>query len=97
VNNFVAVIDNNEEDIRALIRASLEKERFRVQEHCEAKGFLASLASERPDFFMLDLMFPDMHGAQTVRILVFRSLCAARLPMRPTCSSAFNSAPMTLQ
>jgi DNA-binding response OmpR family regulator len=68
VNNLVAVVDD-EEDIRALVRASLEKERFRVQEYCEGKGFLASLASERPDLLVLDLILPDMHGFDICRRL----------------------------
>ena len=68
VNNIVAVVDD-EQDIRALVRASLEKERFRVREYSEGKGFLASLATERLDLLVLDLMLPDMTGFDVCRML----------------------------
>jgi DNA-binding response OmpR family regulator len=52
----------DEDDIRALVSAGLKKERFRVREYADGKGFLSSLRSERPDLVILDVMLPDTDG-----------------------------------
>ena len=61
MNELVAVVED-EDDIRALVTAALKKERFRVREHPDGKGFLASLAADRPDLVVLDVMLPDTDG-----------------------------------
>jgi DNA-binding response OmpR family regulator len=66
VNELVAVIED-EDDIRDLVAAALKKERFRVREHPDGHGFLASLAAERPGLIVLDLMLPDMDGFEICR------------------------------
>jgi len=68
VNKLVAVLDDDG-DIRALVRASLEKECLRVQEYPEGKTFFASLSTERPALLVLDLMLPDMNGFDICRML----------------------------
>jgi DNA-binding response OmpR family regulator len=47
MNELVAILED-EPDIRALIAAALKIERFRVREYCDGRGFLSSLATEKP-------------------------------------------------
>jgi DNA-binding response OmpR family regulator len=68
VNELVSVIEDVEE-VRVLIRVCLKKERFQVREYSDGKGFLTSLATERPDLLVLDLMLPDMNGFDILRRL----------------------------
>ena len=66
MNELVAVVED-EDDIRALVTAALKKERFRVREHPDGKGFLASLAADKPDLVVLDVMLPDTDGFEVCR------------------------------
>ncbi len=61
MNELITIVED-EDDIRALVSAGLRKERFRVQEFSDGKGFLASLRSAKPDLVVLDLMLPDTDG-----------------------------------
>jgi DNA-binding response OmpR family regulator len=61
MNELIAVVED-EDDIRALVCAALKKERFRVREFGDGKGFLASLRGDRPDLVVLDIMLPDTDG-----------------------------------
>ena len=61
MNELVAIVED-EDDIRALVCAALKKERFRVREFPDGRGFLASLRRDRPDLVVLDLMLPDTDG-----------------------------------
>ncbi len=66
MNELIAVVED-EDDIRALVSAALKKERFRVREHPDGRGFLASLTADRPDLVILDLMLPDTDGFEICR------------------------------
>jgi DNA-binding response OmpR family regulator len=66
MNELVAVVED-EDDIRALVAAALKKERFRVREHSDGRGFLSSLATDRPDLLVLDVMLPDTDGFEICR------------------------------
>jgi DNA-binding response OmpR family regulator len=66
MNELVAVVED-EDDIRALVTAALKKERFRVREYPDGKGFLASLAADKPDLVVLDVMLPDTDGFEVCR------------------------------
>jgi DNA-binding response OmpR family regulator len=68
LNKLVAVVDDDE-DVRALVRAGLQKERFLVREYSDGKGFLASLDTERPDLVVLDVLLPDVDGFDICRLL----------------------------
>ena len=61
VNELITIVED-EDDIRALVCAGLKKERFRVREYADGKGFLSSLKSEKPDLVVLDVMLPDTDG-----------------------------------
>jgi DNA-binding response OmpR family regulator len=61
MNELITIVED-EDDIRALISAGLKKERFRVRECADGKGFLLSLRAEKPDLVVLDVMLPDTDG-----------------------------------
>jgi len=61
MNELITIVED-EDDIRALVCAGLKKERFRVREYADGRGFLASLRSEKPDLVVLDVMLPDTDG-----------------------------------
>ncbi len=61
MNELIAVVED-EEDIRAVVCAALKRDRFRVREFADGKGFLGSLRTDRPDLVVLDLMLPDTDG-----------------------------------
>ncbi len=61
MNELITIVED-EDDIRALVVAGLKKERFRVREYADGRGFLTSLRSEKPDLVVLDLMLPDTDG-----------------------------------
>jgi DNA-binding response OmpR family regulator len=61
MNELIAIVEDDD-DIRALVSAGLKKERFRVREHADGRGFLSSLRSEKPDLVILDVMLPDTDG-----------------------------------
>lgn len=52
---------------RDLMRASLEKEGFKVVEACNGAEGLRKLATMRPALILLDLMMPEMDGFQFTR------------------------------
>lgn len=65
----IAVLDD-EEDIRELIRATLEKENYEVALFERGKEFYETLAENQiPDLLILDLMLPDVDGMEVCRFL----------------------------
>ena len=58
MNELITIVED-EDDIRALVVAGLKKERFRVREYADGKGFLASLRSEKPDLVILSAEAAD--------------------------------------
>ncbi len=68
MNELIAIVED-EDDIRALVCAGLARERFRVREYPDGKGFLASLRAEKPDLVVLDVMLPDTDGFAICRAL----------------------------
>jgi DNA-binding response OmpR family regulator len=66
MNELIAVVED-EDDIRTLVSAALKKERFRVREHSDGRGFLASLTADKADLVVLDLMLPDTDGFEICR------------------------------
>jgi DNA-binding response OmpR family regulator len=68
MNELIAIVED-EDDIRALVSAGLKKERFRVREYADGKGFLSSLRTEKPDLVVLDVMLPDTDGFAICRAM----------------------------
>src|SRR5271157_5435139 len=101
MNELITIVED-EDDIRSLVCAGLKKERFRVREYADGKGFLSSLRSEKPDLVLLDVMLPDTDGFAICRgMRADRALASIPVIMltagrrKPTGCSGWSSAPTT--
>ena len=65
----VALIIDDEKQIRRLVRLALESERYRVFEAESAEQGLNEAVYRRPDVVVLDLGLPDMEGVEALRRL----------------------------
>lgn len=63
----VAVVVEDEPQIRRFVRAALESESWRVMEAGTLKDGLSEAATRRPDLVVLDLALPDGDGIELVR------------------------------
>lgn len=63
--NAVLVVDDDAES-RALLRQSLEKEGWRVEEAFNGKHAIDSIRDNTPSLILLDLMMPEMDGFEFV-------------------------------
>jgi len=61
MNELIAVVEDDE-DIRALVAASLKRERYRVLEFEGGQGLMTALREQRPSLVVLDVMLPDANG-----------------------------------
>jgi len=65
----VALIIDDEVQIRRLLRVALEAENYQVREAQTGQEGLAEVASRRPDVILLDLGLPDMDGLVVLKRL----------------------------
>ncbi|HET8730004.1 MAG TPA: two-component system response regulator KdpE [Moraxellaceae bacterium] len=65
----LALLVEDERQIRRFMRSALESEGWRVAESDAAHAGLAEAAAQRPDLVLLDLGLPDMDGVEFVRDL----------------------------
>jgi len=63
----VAIIAEDEKQIRRFLRTSLETEGFVVHEAETGKQALVEAATRKPDLLILDLGLPDMDGVDVIR------------------------------
>jgi two-component system, OmpR family, KDP operon response regulator KdpE len=63
----VAVVVEDEPQIRRFVRAALESEHWRVFEAASLRDGLAETATRRPDLVVVDLALPDGDGIELVR------------------------------
>ncbi len=68
MKNTVLVVDDNE-DIRAFVRISLEEEGYRVVEAIDGESALAALKSEPPDVILLDIGIGLPDGFEVCRMI----------------------------
>ncbi len=68
MDELIAVVED-EEDIRALVAAGLEREGFRVREYAGGRDLVPRLRRERPALVVLDVMLPDTDGFALCRLL----------------------------
>jgi len=75
------LIVEDEDDIRTIIRLSLERlGGMAVIEACGGRAALELALSERPDAILLDVMMPELDGAATLEALR-RDEVTARIPV----------------
>jgi two-component system KDP operon response regulator KdpE len=67
--NPVALIIDDEVQIRRLLRVVLEGENYQVREAKTGQEGLTEIASRRPDIILLDLGLPDMDGIAVLKRL----------------------------
>src|SRR5262252_2527040 len=67
--NPVALIIDDEVQIRRLLRLVLEGENYKVHEAETGQQGLMEIASRRPDVVLLDLGLPDMEGLEVLKRL----------------------------
>ena len=63
----VAIVVEDEPQIRRFVRTALESENWRVVEAATLKEGLSETATRRPDLVVLDLALPDGDGIELVR------------------------------
>lgn len=67
--NPVALIIDDEAQIRRLLRLVLEAENYRVHEAETGQHGLMEIASRKPDVILLDLGLPDLQGLEVLKRL----------------------------
>jgi two-component system KDP operon response regulator KdpE len=67
--NPIALIIDDEVQIRRLLRISLEANGYRVFEAANGQAGLAEAAQRRPEIVVLDLGLPDMDGVEVLKRL----------------------------
>jgi DNA-binding response OmpR family regulator len=72
VNRLLFIEDDD--DIRTVLRMSLEDEGYVVTEARDGKSGLAAFEREEPDLVLLDLRLPDMQGFEVCRTLRSKSI-----------------------
>jgi two-component system, OmpR family, KDP operon response regulator KdpE len=65
----IALIIDDEVQIRRLLRVALESEDYDVREAQTGQGGLQEIAAKRPDVVLLDLGLPDMDGLEVLKRL----------------------------
>ena len=65
----VALIIDDEVQIRRLLRVALENENYQVHEAETGQQGLAEIANRRPAIVLLDLGLPDMDGLEVLKRL----------------------------
>src|SRR5579863_1486977 len=68
-HSAVALIIDDEVQIRRLLRVSLEAGGYRVFEAATGRDGLVEAAQRRPDVIVLDLGLPDMDGTEVLKRL----------------------------
>jgi two-component system phosphate regulon response regulator PhoB/two-component system alkaline phosphatase synthesis response regulator PhoP len=68
MNERIAIVED-EADLARLVVAHLAKDGFRTSVFGDAESFLRSLARDKPDAVLLDLMLPDASGMDVCRKL----------------------------
>jgi len=65
----LALIIEDNEDNRVLIQLILEHHGYRTVLAKDGRSGIAQVAASRPDFVLLDIQLPDMHGLDVLRAI----------------------------
>jgi two-component system, OmpR family, KDP operon response regulator KdpE len=64
---FRALVIEDDDELRAMLRALLESQSFRVSEAANGRRGLIEARSHRPDLAVVDLGLPDMDGVEVIQ------------------------------
>ena len=67
MNGMNILIIEDDEELLENLRASLEKERYRVETATDGRKGLEKALSETHDLILLDIMLPNMNGLELLR------------------------------
>jgi DNA-binding response OmpR family regulator len=77
VSGPVALVVDDDPDIRSVISFMLDRSGFEVHEECDGEAGLAAAGLLHPDVILLDWMMPRMNGIDVCRALRDDGHCSA--------------------
>ena len=69
MNNYLIYSIEDDEDISYIIKATLEKQGYKVKSFPDGESFLDALKIEKPNLILLDMMLPKIQGKDLLRYL----------------------------
>ena len=69
MNNYLIYSIEDDEDISYIIKATLEKQGYKVKSFPDGESFLDAFKIEKPNFILLDMMLPKIQGKDLLRYL----------------------------
>lgn len=69
MNNYLIYSIEDDEDISYIIKATLEKQGYKVKSFPDGESFLDSFKNEKPNLILLDMMLPKIQGKDLLRYL----------------------------
>ncbi|MDY4159588.1 MAG: response regulator transcription factor [Candidatus Onthovivens sp.] len=69
MNNYLIYSIEDDEDISYIIKATLEKQGYKVKSFSDGESFLDAFKIEKPNLILLDMMLPKIQGKDLLRYL----------------------------
>lgn len=69
MNNYLIYSIEDDEDISYIIKATLEKQGYKVKSFPDGESFLDAFKIEKPNLILLDMMLPKIQGKDLLRYL----------------------------
>ena len=69
MDNYLIYSIEDDEDISYIIKATLEKQGYKVKSFPDGESFLDSFKNEKPNLILLDMMLPKIQGKDLLRYL----------------------------
>ena len=69
MNNYLIYSLEDDEDISYIIKATLEKQGYKVKSFSDGESFLDAFKIEKPNLILLDMMLPKIQGKDLLRYL----------------------------
>ena len=69
MNNYLIYSIEDDEDISYIIKATLEKQGYKVKSFQDGESFLDAFKIEKPNLILLDMMLPKIQGKDLLRYL----------------------------
>lgn len=69
MNNYLIYSIEDDEDISYIIKATLEKQGYKVKSFPDGESFLDAFKIEKPNLILLDMMLPKIQGKDLLRYI----------------------------